>query len=81
VKSLRSLNLKRHDRGKVAFGGIDKGEIFEIITISIYTLVSIKNVLYIEELKYNLLIISQLCDSGYLVSFNNDTCIVSLFDG
>ncbi|RDX72476.1 hypothetical protein CR513_48039, partial [Mucuna pruriens] len=37
---------------------------------------SIPNILYVKGLKHNLLSISQLCDSGYDVSFNKGECIV-----
>ncbi|RDX97788.1 hypothetical protein CR513_19408, partial [Mucuna pruriens] len=36
---------------------------------------SIDNVLFVEDLKHNLLNISQLCDCGYGVSFNKEECI------
>ena len=32
-------------------------------------------------LKYNLLSISQFCDSGYIVPLNKDQCIVKIEDG
>jgi len=76
------VNLKRHDRTKVVFKGIDKGKIFKIGIVGIFTLVLIKkNVLYVEGLKCNLLSICKLCDNGYMLSFNNDTSIHSLSNG
>ncbi|RDX67555.1 hypothetical protein CR513_53554, partial [Mucuna pruriens] len=42
---------------------------------------SIKNVLFIEGLKHNLLSISQLRDNGYDVSFNKGKCIVKDCNG
>ena len=44
------------------------------------SLASIDNVLYVEGLKYNVLSISQFCDSGYIVSFNKEKYIVKTED-
>ena len=60
------LDMKPHEGGVVAFGGISKGKVFGIDNFGITSLASIDNVLYIEGLKYNLLSISQFCDSGIL---------------
>jgi len=66
------LNLKPIKGGTIAFGGIGKGKIIGIGKFGILSLASIDNLLYVESLKYNLLSISQFCDSGYIVSFNKD---------
>ena len=66
------LNLNPHEGGSVAFGGIGKGKISSIDKVLIPSLASIDKVLYVKDLKYNLLSISQLCDNGYIVSFNKD---------
>ena len=71
-------DLKPHEGGVVAFGGIGKGNIFGIGKIGTPSLSSIKNILYVQGLKYNLLSISQFCDSGYIVFFNKDKCIVKI---
>ncbi|RDY04547.1 hypothetical protein CR513_11734, partial [Mucuna pruriens] len=42
---------------------------------------SIECVLYVKRLKHNLLSISQLCESGYDVSFNKGECIVKDYKG
>jgi len=70
------LDLKPVEGGVVSFGGMSKGKITSIGKISIPSLASIGNVLYVEGLKYNLLSISQFCNSGYIVSLNNNQCIV-----
>ena len=57
-------------------GGNRKGRITRVGKIGIHPYPSIDNVLFVEGLKHNLLNISQLCDSGYVVSFNKDECIV-----
>jgi len=55
-----------------------QGKILIIGYVWISFRVSIKNVLYVGGLKYNLLGISQLCDNRYMVSSNKDKCIISL---
>ena len=47
------LDLKPHEGGAVAFGGMGKGKIFGIGKVGIPSLASIDNVLYVEGLKYN----------------------------
>jgi len=42
------LDLKPHEGGEVAFGGIGKGKISDIGKIGIPSLASINNVLYVE---------------------------------
>jgi len=74
------LDLKLVEGGIVAFRGMGKGKIIFIDKGCIPSLVSIDNVLYVENLKYNMLIIIQLCDNGYIESFNKDQCIVKIED-
>ena len=75
------LDLKPVEGGVVSFGGMSKGKITSIGKISIPSLASIGNVLYVEGLKYNLLSISQFCNSCYIMSFNKDQYIVKEKDG
>ena len=72
------LDLQPMEVGIVSFGGIRKGKIIGIGIgkIGIPSLASIDNILYVEGLKYNLLSISQFCNSGYIMSSNKDQCIV-----
>ena len=74
------LHLKPIEGGTVTFGGMRKGQITCIGKIGIPSLNSIDNVLCVEELKYNMLTISQLSDSGYSMSFNKDLCIIKTKD-
>nr|KYP40622.1 hypothetical protein KK1_038044 [Cajanus cajan] len=71
------LDLKSKRGGQVTFGGGQKGLIMGIGKIGINSSISIDNVLYVKGLTHNLLSISQLCDSGYEVSFNKNKCTVS----
>ena len=66
--------------GTVTFGGNKKGKIISAGKISIHPYPSIDNILFVEGLKHNLLSISQLCDSGYDVSFNKEECVIKFKD-
>jgi len=66
--------------GTITFGGNKKELITRVGKIGIPPYHPINNVLFVERLKHNLLVISQLCDNGYNVSFNKDECIVQNSD-
>ena len=71
---------KANWRRKISFGGIGKGKIIGIGKIGIPSLAFTDKVLYVEGMKYNLLSISQFCESGYIVSFNKYQCVVKTKD-
>jgi len=75
------LDLKPIKGGMVTFGCMGKGKIIGIGKIVLPSSTPTDNVLYIESLKYNLLSISQFYDSGYIVSFNKDQCIIKIEGG
>jgi len=60
----------------VTFGNNDKGQIKGKCIIGKKDSAKIEDVQYVEDLKHNLLSISQLCDSGYEVVFKPNICIV-----
>jgi len=60
--------------GKVSFGGNNKGRIIGCGTIKIGGL-TINNVFLVEGLNYNLLSISQLCDTGFKINFQEGPCL------
>nr|KYP48411.1 hypothetical protein KK1_029873 [Cajanus cajan] len=74
------LDLRTKKGGQVTFEGGQKGHIMGIGKIGINSSITIDNVLYVKGLTHNLLSISQLCDSGYEVSFNKNKCTVSQSD-
>nr|KYP33831.1 hypothetical protein KK1_045291 [Cajanus cajan] len=74
------LDLRTKKGGQVTFGGGQKGHIMGIGKIGINSSITINNVLYVKGLTHNPLSISQLCDSGYEVSFNKNKCTVSQYD-
>ena len=65
--------LQYKDEGFVGFGGNQKGKIRGNGSVGIDSL-SIKNVLYVEGLRHNLLRISQLSDNGYDIVLNQNEC-------
>ncbi|RDX92029.1 hypothetical protein CR513_25904, partial [Mucuna pruriens] len=82
------LDLKPHE-GIVSFGGSGKGKIVGISKVGKHHLPTIKNVLYVDGLKYNLLSICQFCNNGHenlyrinLHELNNkkETCLMSKDD-
>ena len=68
--------LDRNKSENVSFGDNSKSVIRGIGTISNNSHTQIKNVLLVENLKYNLLSISQLCDKGYRMCFEANACHV-----
>ncbi|RDY08293.1 Copia protein, partial [Mucuna pruriens] len=62
--------------GWVTIIGTQKGKIVGVVRIGKHPFLSIDNLLFVKGLKHNLISISQLCDSGYDVSFNKGECIV-----
>ena len=69
--------LETKERGVVTIGDNDKGHIVRIGNVQLTPLTSLKNILYIRGLKYNLISISQLCDRGLKVSFELSSCLVT----
>ena len=74
-------DLKLKAGGSITFGENQKGKIVGIGKIGKHPFSSIDNVLLVEGLKHNLLSISQLCDSGSNVFFNQGECIIKNFNG
>ncbi|XP_076951371.1 uncharacterized protein LOC143624687 [Bidens hawaiensis] len=73
----RSLvNYVEKYEGPVAFGSDENGG--KIVGKGILTngKVSFDNVFHVEGLQYNLLSISQMCDKGYKVSFDDSHCFI-----
>ena len=60
----------------VSFGDNSKGKIIGIGNVSNVSSTFIKNVCLVENLKHNLLSISQLCDKGYKIVFDKTRCVI-----
>jgi hypothetical protein len=69
----QTLTLK--EGGSVGFGGKQKGNIIDTCTVGNSSL-SIYDVWLVDGLKHNLLSISQFFNSGYVVMFDKNSCIV-----
>lgn len=67
------IKLMQVNGGKVSFGGNSKGRVVRYETVKIGSL-TITNVSLVEGLNYNLLSISQLCDIGFKIYFQEETC-------
>ena len=63
-----------HEGGTITFGDDQKGKIIGIDNIKISSSPLIENVILVDGLKHNLLNISQLCDKGLRVIFDDSTC-------
>ena len=66
----------KKDGGFVTFGNNARGKISSIGNVGNYSPPIIENVLLIDNLKHNLLSISQLCDKGYHVVFESSKCLI-----
>ena len=64
--------------GTVTFGDDSKGTIIGIGNIKIGTSPLIENIILVDGFKHNLLSISQLCDRGLKVIFDESSC--KIFD-
>ena len=62
--------------GHVTYGDNNKDRILGFRKIGTNSSTSIENVLLVKGLKHRLLSVSQLCDRGYLVSFDSQKCVI-----
>ena len=65
-----------HEGGTVTFGDDSKGKIVGICNIKLGSSPMIENVTLVDGLMHNLLSVSQLCDKGCNVVFNDLACSV-----
>jgi len=71
------ISLKLKAEGHVTYGDNNRGRILGRGDVGTKDSTTIDNVLYVEGLKHSLLSISQLCDKGYKVNFEANTCTIS----
>ncbi|XP_070013897.1 uncharacterized protein [Nicotiana sylvestris] len=71
------LSLKTLQGGSVSFGYGKKGYVLGVGRVRKTLTHSIKNVYYVNGLKYSLLSVSQICDKGNKVEFLSKTCTVT----
>nr|KYP48010.1 hypothetical protein KK1_030301 [Cajanus cajan] len=75
ISKFSSLKMKQDDY--VIYRDNNKGKILGYGNIGNTFSTLKENVLLVEGLNYNLLSISQLCDKGYKIKFDNDCCLIS----
>jgi len=72
VTSPNLLNLSQKKEDMSLLEDNNKGRIMGEGNIGNQHMTQIKNVLYVNGLKHNLLSISQLCDKGFKIEFNKN---------
>ena len=68
-------DITRCSGPRITFGDNSKGKTVGKGKI-IHGTITINNIFLVENLSYNLISISQLCDNGYLVEFQKEICYV-----
>ena len=69
------FSLETYDGGTMTFGDNIKGEIITKGKVGRSSSHAIDNVFLVENLKYNLLSISQFCDKGNSVNFTSENVL------
>ena len=69
-------HISPKNSGHVTYGDNNKGRILGVRKIGLDLSTSIENVLLVDGRKHSLLSVSQLCDKGYLVSFDSYNCVI-----
>jgi len=64
------------EEGFITYGDNNKGKILGNGVIGNGSSFNINNVLLVEGLKHNLISISQLCDKGFKVMFEPNSCLI-----
>jgi hypothetical protein len=69
------LTLRKERDGPVSFGNDDSTKIIGKGTVRIGNKnTKAENVLLVEDMKHNLLSVSQMCDQGHKVTFDSQKC-------
>ena len=71
------INLQPCSLESVKFGDGAKGTILRSGSLKIPCMLKIEHVLLVNELKVNLIIISQLCNHNLFVHFTKDNCSIT----
>ncbi|KAJ9545928.1 hypothetical protein OSB04_025635 [Centaurea solstitialis] len=69
-------NFKRFEGGHVAFGDNPKGGKVSRKGKIFKGMMTFEDVYYVEQLKYNLLSVSQVCDKKHSILFNDEECLI-----
>jgi hypothetical protein len=69
------LTLRKGRDGSMSFGSDDSTRIIRICTVRIGNKdTTAENVLLVEDMKHNLLSVSQMCDQGHKIVFDSQKC-------
>ena len=71
-------HISPKNSGHVTYGDNNKDKIFGVGKVGMNPSTSIENVLLVDGLKHSLLSVGQLCDKGFLVSFDSHNNYISL---
>ena len=74
--SSKFSSFRHKSKGIVSFGNSGELKVIGIGDIRISNKFVIRNVLLVKGMVFNLLSVSQLCDSGYGVEFNSSQCLI-----
>jgi intein/homing endonuclease len=69
-------SISKINGGKVTFGDNSKGKVIGVGNTGDKSSPSIEKMFLVNNLKHNLLSISQLCDKGYKIMFDHACCII-----
>ena len=69
-------HISPKNSGHLTYDDNNKGKILGVEKIGTNPSTSIENILLVDGLKHSLLSISQLCDKGFLVSFDSHNCFI-----
>ena len=69
-------NVTKQDLGSVTFGDNSEARAVSIGSVGFIGTTQVEQIMLVDELKHNLLSISQLCDEGNIVTFEHDKCII-----
>ena len=71
----RFITLKKERDGSISFGNDNSAKIIGKGTVNLRSKDSTKkNVLLVEDMKHNLLSVSQMCDQGHILVFDSKKC-------
>ena len=69
-------HVKKCNKGEVTFGDDQKGEIIGLGNVASKSVNFINDVMLVNNLKYNLISVSQICDNDLGVNFRKDACYI-----
>jgi hypothetical protein len=75
VDKYRFITLRKERYGSISFGNDDSTKIIGKGTVRMGNKnTKVENILLVEDMKHNILSVSQMCDQGHKVTFNSQKC-------